>query len=133
MHTRRHRRLVAGEHLVVGKVLCEVADIRADRGRHKQPERCDNAEEIADETYHARSSLENPVSGAAGRRLVSAKQSRSLIVSGKLLSRRYGQNTAAQRGAFQPCELNHGLWSNYNDREAISSAACSGLCRGEEL
>ena len=93
MHARRHRRLVAGQHLVVGQVLGQVADIDADRRRDEQRQHRADAEEIADQTNHARSSVRigKFLCDADGIRK-SPEPSRS--VCRQPLCRRCGQNTA---------------------------------------
>ena len=64
VHAGRHRRLVFGQHFVVGQILGEIADKDGHAGRRKERERRADAEEIADQTYHARST------GGSGETLV---------------------------------------------------------------
>ena len=95
---RRHRRLVAGEHLVVRQILGQVADVDSDDAGNQQPEERGDAEEISDETYHARSSYADRGSGAGVHG--SAEAAQFPIQCRQTLCCRYGQNTAAQGSLF---------------------------------
>ena len=101
MDARRHRRLVPGQHLIVRKVLGEVADIDADRSSDEQSKRRDDAEEIADETYHARSSSEIGQAAPVAAAPPAAKQSRSFMGNscradmGKIRRRKSARSNAA--------------------------------------
>lgn len=51
-----HRRLVLGQHFVVRQILCYMADVKRNARRDQKGQRRADAEKIANETNHTRSS-----------------------------------------------------------------------------
>ena len=113
MDARGHRRLVAGEHLVVRQILGHVADVDSDHARNQQPEERGDAEEIPDKTYHARSSMWIEDGGAGVHGSAEAAQLRSNVDKhcaadmGKIRQRKAARFTArimpTHCGRFTTC------------------------------